>query len=452
MTIGLDKEGIPIHRRFRGEKEEPDRHCLMQTEYQGERFIVNGLMIGYDVMIILKLVVRSSLEENEDRVAIFNHKCLLICMRNDSMEHLLTPEAEYWIAFATIQSIGAQKLKKLHAHFGSIKEAWKHGSDHDYLKAGIDEASVRSISRHKTRYSPEHYLEILERERVSLISFLDNEYPPQLKETPDHPAILFCRGDLSLLHARQTLGVVGTRKMSQYGKDAVATIIPSLATAGVTIISGMAMGIDGLVHQTTLDAGGKTIAVLASGVNNDSLYPKINYHLGQQIIARGLMISEFPPGTQPRDYFFPLRNRIIAGLSRGVLIIEAPEKSGTLLTANYALEYNRDVFAVPNPITSPNAAAPNGLIKKGAQAVERAEDVFQTWGLDVETRGTLSSGAPPETSEEQLLYSLLSSEPLHIDEITRQSNLDASKISVIVTLMEMKGLIKRMEGGYYRKT
>lgn len=367
-------------------------------------------------------------------------------------ESFLTQEAEYWLAFSRIENVGAQRLKKLYSHFGSMKEAWERGAETEYIRAGIDVNNAQAINKHRASVDVNEGLSILHSEQISLVSFLDPEYPPLLKEIPDHPAVLFCRGDLTLLQSRYSLGVVGTRKMSQYGKDAVSTIVPPLANAGVTIVSGMAIGIDGFAHQTTLDAGGNTIAVLASGVNNHSLYPKIHYHLGQRIIEQGLIVSEFPPGTTPRDYFFPFRNRIIAGLSRGVLIIEAPEKSGTLLTANYALEYNRDVFAVPNPIHSTNATAPNSLIKKGAVLTERAEDVLHAWELDAQTQDRISSGAQPESPDEQLVYSLLQNEPLHIDEIVRQSNLDTSQISVIVTLMEMKGIIRRMEGGYYRKT
>lgn len=367
-------------------------------------------------------------------------------------EHYLTPDAEYWTAFARMEKIGAQKLKKINSYFPSMRIAWESGTTNEFFSAGLDQSIAEYIVKERNRINPEQELAILLRESISIITVNDGTYPSLLKEIPDHPAILFCRGNLDLFQSRFALGVVGTRKMSQYGKDAVSSIVSELAKAGVTIVSGMALGVDGHAHQVTLDVGGKTIAVLAGGIDDNSLYPKMHYHLGKKIIEQGLVISEFPPGTEPRDYFFPFRNRIIAGFSRGVLIIEAPEKSGTLLTANYALEYNRDVFAVPNSIFSPNAAAPNSLIKKGATPVERASDVFRVWELDEQTLGTISSQSQPETTEEILMCKLLATEPLHIDELTRQSNLDTGKVSVTLTLMEMKGMVKRMDGGYYRKS
>lgn len=367
------------------------------------------------------------------------------------LEHFLTDEAEYWIAFSRIEAVGAQRLKKIKTHFSSMEEAWTRGTFQDFLDARVENRIANQIVEKRTSIDPNRELALLRQDQISLISYLDSNYPVLLKEIPDHPAILFCRGNLDLLRERFPIGVVGTRKMTSYGKEATHKIVNELAHAGFTIVSGMAMGIDGEAHTAALGSNGKTIAVIASGVDDESIYPRIHYNLGKRIIEEGLLISEFPPGTKPRDFYFPFRNRIIAGLSKGVIIIEAPEKSGTLLTANYALEYNRDVFAVPNSIFSMNAAVPNSLLKKGAVPIEGADDVLKTFELESNIVPTPQSAQTPESEEETLLLQILTDGEVHIDDLIRVSKLDTQKVSVTLTLMEMKGMVKRLEGMYFRK-
>ncbi len=275
------------------------------------------------------------------------------------------------------------------------------------------------------------------------------DYPKLLAKIYDPPKVLYYRGDLSICD-QPTLAVVGSRKFSPYGQQACQHIVGPLARQGMVIVSGLALGIDGISHQTALDNQGKTIAVLGSGVDDNSIFPVTNRHLARKIIEnKNLIISEFPCGFRPTSYSFPTRNRIIAGLSLGTLIIEAAEKSGALITASCALDYNREVFAVPNPIFSPTSAGVNNLIKNGAFPVTLPADITKILNIQDIKQTMIVRQLIPASKQEEAIYKILSKEPKHIDLIIKQTNLDSHIVNGTLTLMEIKGLVKNVGNMMY---
>lgn len=276
----------------------------------------------------------------------------------------------------------------------------------------------------------------------------DKEYPQLLREITKYPEELYCQGDISLLN-KPAIAIVGSRKTSTYGVSVTKLFANSLASSGLVIVSGLALGTDALAHKETLLAKGKTIAVLGSGINDIS--PKTNLRLAQEIIdSGGLIISEFSPDTPPYPWNFPQRNRIIAGLCLGTLITEAAQKSGALITAYLALEQNREVFAVPGSIFSQNSQGTNKLIKAGANTVVKPEEIFDTLKLNY------SIEFPDEkiaNKLEQQIIDILKHEPLHIDKIANFARLDISTINSTVVALEMKGLIQNLGNQiYYKKS
>ena len=245
------------------------------------------------------------------------------------------------------------------------------------------------------------------------------------------------------------LAVVGTRKFSAYGRQATEEIVYQLAERGLTIISGLALGIDALAHLACLNANGKTVAILGSGADQPSVYPSSNRYLIDKIISsQGAVISEYPVGTAPTKYTFPMRNRIISGLAKGVLVIEAPESSGALITAKYALDQNRDVFAIPGSIYSHNSKGVNNLIKQGAKLITGADDILQEFNIQVILQETKNEPAISQ-EEEKIVFNLLSKEPLHIDKIKQLSKLNINVLLSTLTIMEIKSLIKDLGGKNY---
>lgn len=275
----------------------------------------------------------------------------------------------------------------------------------------------------------------------------DKHYPRRLKEIHSPPKVLYIRGSLPQC-LECTLAVVGTRKTSPYGRAVTPELVSALARSGIVIVSGLALGIDALAHQAALDAGGQTIAVLGCGI--DAIYPIANRRLGLEIIKRGgAVISEYPPGTPPLKQHFPARNRIISGLSRGVLVIEGAEDSGSLITAKFAVDQNRDVLAVPGNIMSATSTGPNNLIKMGARAVTSAHDVLEALDLELADRYRENTRVIPATAEEEKLLACMGHEAVHIDEIIQKSKLNTSIINSALTMMEMKGIVRHLGGMYY---
>lgn len=273
------------------------------------------------------------------------------------------------------------------------------------------------------------------------------EFPKCLAEIPDPPKQLYLRGETPDWDGI-FLAVVGSRKYSRYGKDACQKLISGLSGFPVTIVSGLALGIDSIAHEAAILAGLKTLAVPGSGLDWNVLYPRLNFNLAKKIISSGgALLSEFDPDFKPTAWSFPQRNRIMAGLSRAVLIIEAEEKSGSLITARLALDYNRDVLAVPGPIFSGSSEGTNRLIKEGAAVITKSEDILRALGFKIEERvETATSKAPKDCSDKERKILEILSEPLPKDELVRKLDMPISAGNVILSAMEIKGLIRERMG------
>lgn len=280
-------------------------------------------------------------------------------------------------------------------------------------------------------------------EDIQIITIFDNNYPAALKNIYDPPPILFYRGDLNILK-NNSLAVVGSRKTSEYGRRAAEFFTRGIAPH-FTIVSGLAYGIDSLAHLAALSAGGGAMAVLGSGLDEASIYPKININLARQIVdAGGLLLSEIPPGVGPQQFHFPMRNRIIAGLSRGILIIEAGAKSGTLITAKLGLEYGADIFAVPGNIFQENSEGVNFLIKCGAHTVTAPKDILEFYGLEEEKKPAYQ----PKNETEKKILENLAGEGCNVDELAHALEMSAADAMMILTELEMAGAVKNAGGKY----
>lgn len=289
----------------------------------------------------------------------------------------------------------------------------------------------------------------LQKQKINFFLSSDKEFPNLLKEISSTPLSLYIKGQIP--QDMPCIAIVGTRKVSQYGKLVTEKIVQELVQYNFVIVSGLAYGVDTIAHKTALENQGQTIAVLGSGLDN--IFPYTNRKLAQKIIEQGCLISEYPLGTRALKYHFPWRNRIISGLSAATVVIEAPEKSGSLITARFALEQNREVFAIPGSIFNKNSAGTNNLIKQGAQLVSQIEDILDE--LNIQYSLPIKKDAPNlkfDSKKEEKVYQLLSREnPLAIDKIIEISNLSPKELLVIITTLELKGLIKNIDGIVYIK-
>lgn len=325
-----------------------------------------------------------------------------------------------------------------------MQQAW-NASFSEFKQSGIDEKTIDEIILKRNEINLDKEMEKIQKEDLKILTIQDENYPKLLKEIYYPPVLMYYRGQLSDEADEFSLGIVGTRKFTSYGKQVVPNITKGLTEHGMIIVSGLALGIDSLAHESCLEAGGRTIAVLGSGLDKQSIYPSYNRYLVDKIVAQGgLVLSEYPIGTQPLKHNFPQRNRVVSGLSLGVLVIEAPESSGALLTARYALEQNREVFAVPGRIYDKNAVGPNNLIKMGAKLVICAEDILEALDLNLVKDFVATKKIVPDSKQEAEILKHLSHEPIHIDQLTRLTNLDTSVVNSTLTLMEMKGRVRNL--------
>jgi len=282
-------------------------------------------------------------------------------------------------------------------------------------------------------------------EDIKTIDINNKEYPKFLKEIKDPPKVLYYRGKLE--PNDNCFAIVGTRRCSSYGKEAALEIAGDLAEVGLTIVSGLAPGIDTFAHQSTIERKKRTIAVLGTGIDERSIYPQSNLNLARKIIETGgCLISEYPPGTPGSQFTFPQRNRIISGLSLGVLVVEAKEKSGALITANWAKKQGRKVFAVPGPIYSSNSKGCHYLIKNGAKLVENVNDILLELNLSLTTR---PGGVAGETEEENLILNALKEDSLYIDKIIEKTKLSAASVASTIAILEIKGKVKNLGSNIY---
>ncbi len=282
-------------------------------------------------------------------------------------------------------------------------------------------------------------------ENIQFSSCGEKNYPEPLKLIPNHPRIIYYRGDLNF-NKNLAIAVVGTRRCSDYGKQTTIEFVNRLSEAGFTIISGLAKGIDSIAHRTALENKTKTIAVLGSGIDKKNFYPKENIRLMERILeSGGAIISEYPPGTKPEKYHFQERNRIISGLSQAILVVEAKEKSGALITANFGFSQKKPVFSVPGSIYNKNSLGCHGLIERGAKIAYSPEIILNNFGIILTSKKNIAG----KTKEEEAIINLLKKGALHIDKIIQASKISAPKIISSLTELEFEGKIKNLGGNFF---
>lgn len=362
-------------------------------------------------------------------------------------------ERDYYLACSVFPGIGPMRFSLLLQAFGSAEAMW-HTNDKELREVGLSESLYKKFVVFRREFSIPQYKELLQHKDIRIVCRCDDTYPSQLVSLSDSPLVLFVKGqdDISLLSAKKSIAVVGTRKVDSYGRTVTKQITTQLSSEGCTIVSGLALGVDGIAHETALAVGGKTIAVLGCGV--DIIAPSSHVYLYKQIIqGRGLVVSEMPPGYRPAKGLFPARNRIISGLSEAVVVIEGTETSGSLITAKYAAEQGRDVFAVPGPIFSPLSSGPHLLIKQGAMLLHSPGDVLQALGYNNAKYIQENSDSLFQFSqEEQLILRELLSGNIVFDEIAKRVHMSVQEVSEIITILELSGSIARDEEGNYRLT
>ena len=348
---------------------------------------------------------------------------------------------KYWIGFNLIPGIGRVKFTRIENYFGDIEKAW-NADIGEFKKAGLDDTTVSSIAKHRPDISLDTELAKLKKNGIQALNYHENGYPARLKEIHDFPPVIYVRGEIPAKD-EYCLAVVGTRNPSVYGRQLTEEIVSELAKNRITIVSGLAKGIDTIAHRSALNAGGRTIAVMGGGL--DSVYPAENANLARQVIKNGAMISEYAAGTKPRPENFPRRNRIMSGLCLGVLVIEAGETSGSLITAHLAFEQDREVFAIPGSILSPASIGTNKLIMEGtARLVRNASDILEELNLTAITEHIEAKEIIPASDTEAVILKQLGAEPTHVDEICRAADLPISVVSGTLAMMELKGMVKQV--------
>ncbi|MDD4859350.1 MAG: DNA-processing protein DprA [Dehalococcoidales bacterium] len=349
-------------------------------------------------------------------------------------------DLKYWVGFNIIPGIGRVKFSQIEQHFGTLEIAWQESAT-ELKRAGLDKSIIDEIIDWRGKIDLDTEMEKLDRHGVKAITFHDPSYPARLKEIYDYPPLIYLRGEL-LPQDEWCIAVVGTRRATVYGRQVADEIVTDLVNNKLTIVSGLAKGIDTVAHQSALAAGGRTIAVFGCGL--DIVYPAENSDLARRIMEHGALISEYPLGAKPRAENFPRRNRILSGMSLGILVVEADESSGAIITANLALEQNREVFAIPGSILSPASRGTNHLIQEGAKLVRSYTDILEELNLTEIEHQIEMKEILPASDTESLLLKQLTAEPVHIDEVCRSSGLPAATVSGTLAMMELKGMVKQV--------
>lgn len=363
-----------------------------------------------------------------------------------SSAEALLPEQAYWVGFHHVKFIGPARLRRLLDTFGSLERAW-HASPTE-LRRCLEERSIRELLETRATLDLPATMAGLQQTGARVTVLADDGYPALLREIPAPPPVLYYRGEL-IETDRNAVAIVGTRRMTPYGREMTVRISGELARAGVTIVSGLARGVDGVAHQAALDAGGRTIAVLGSGVNK--IYPPEHRKLAQRIAEQGAVLSDYVPDTPPDGVNFPPRNRIISGLSLAVVVIEAPDRSGALITVDFAADHGRDVFAVPGPVNSPNSSGCNRLLREGARLVRSADDILEDLHISRTGEPLPVQSSLPVSDEDRRLLSVMTSAPQHIDDLAALSDYPVTEVSSRLMMLELQGLVRNAGAQHYAR-
>ena len=359
-----------------------------------------------------------------------------------------TPEdLAAWVALSSVPGLGSATLWSLIRAFGDLSLAWS-ASAARLQATGVSPAVAQGVETARREKSADDTLETLAKHGGRAIAWHDPAYPAQLREIPDPPPLLYVKGDLACADYQRTVAIVGTRRITAYGKQVTAQLAGTLARAGICVVSGMAAGIDGEAHRAALDAEGATVAVWGTGLHE--IYPRANRRLVPRILERGAIVTEYPVGMRGLPENFPQRNRIISGLSLATIIVEAPLESGALHTARYAIEQNREILAVPGSVFAAASRGTNRLINRGeARAVTSAEDVLEALQIAVSPEQLEMPQLVKPTTEERAVLRHLTTDPLHIDELARLTALPAFRVSALLAVMEIKGLVRNLGSAHY---
>ncbi len=347
---------------------------------------------------------------------------------------------QYWVGFNLVKGIGAARLRILLDYFGDVYSAWQ-ASPKMLEEAGLGAKLVEAVCQMRESDTLSRTWQFIQTQGITVLTWDDPSYPRRLKEIDQPPPVLYVRGNI-IEEDQWSVAIVGTRRATAYGRQVTHELAESLARNGITIVSGLARGIDGVAHQAALEAGGRTLAVLGCGV--DRIYPPEHRRLGERVMGSGALVSDYPPGTEPEAANFPPRNRIISGLSQAVVVVEAGEKSGALITAAFAAEHGRQVFAVPGNIYALQSKGTNVLIREGAHILLDAQTVLETLNLVQVSDYRAARAVLPADATEAKLYAALGHEPLHVDEIRAQTGLPIEQVSSTLTMMELKGMVRQV--------
>jgi DNA processing protein len=354
-------------------------------------------------------------------------------------------DRKYWVGFNLIKGIGAVRMQGLVAYFGDLEAAWR-ADPASLAESGLGAKVVERVLAARKNVNLDQVWEKIQSQGIKILTWQDKEYPARLKEINQPPPVLYIRGEY-LPDDLFAVAIVGTRRVTPYGRQVTEELASFLASNGITVVSGLARGVDAIAHQSALKVGGRTIGVLGSGV--DVIYPPEHAKLAGEMMERGAVVSDYAPGTPPDASNFPPRNRIISGLSLAVVAVEAGETSGALITAEFAAEQGREIFAVPGSIFAPQSKGTNKLIQNGAQPLLSVNDIMQA--LDFTRIGEHKAARKvlPADETESRLLNVLSAEPLHVDEIRSQTDLPIERVSATLALMELKGMVRQVGGMNY---
>lgn len=355
-------------------------------------------------------------------------------------------ETKYWVGFNIVQQIGPVRVQNLLGHFGDLESAW-HAPAVELRSTGLNRRALENLLSARSQLDLDAEMQKIERAGVKVLTLESPDYPPRLLHIQHPPPVLYVKGTI-LPKDEWAVAVVGTRRATTYGKEITRRLAGGLARSGVTVVSGLARGVDSYAHRAALEASGRTVAVLGCGI--DITYPPENARLARDIAEHGALITEYCMGTKPEGRNFPPRNRIISGISLGTLVTEAGMGSGALITADYALEQGRETFVVPGSLFKSSSAGANRLIQRGeGKLVTTVSDILEELNLSTISQHVEVQEIIPSNSTEADLLRHITAEPIHIDELGRATGLPTPQVSSVLTLMELKGMVRQVGGMNY---